>query len=56
VQRIINYTVNGSIGTQPGRVTFGDMVNSDLAMDLPDGTTGRNPEDYLVRLRENQSL
>ena len=24
VQRILNYTVDGSIGTQPGRVIFGD--------------------------------
>ena len=29
VQRILNYTVDGSIGTQPGRVIFGDMVDSD---------------------------
>ena len=56
VQRILNYTVDGSIGTQPGRVIFGDMVDSDLAMDLPEGTTGRNPEDYLVKLREAQSI
>ena len=55
-QRILNYTVDGSIGTQPGRVIFGDMVDSDLAMDLPEGTTGRNSEDYLVKLREAQSI
>ena len=40
VQRILNYTVDGSIGTQPGRVIFGDMVDCDLAMDSPEGTTG----------------
>ena len=45
---IINYTVDGSIGTKPGRVIFGDMVDSDLAMDLPEGTYGWNLEDYLV--------
>ena len=33
VQRIINYTVDGSIATQPGRVISGDIVDSDLAMD-----------------------
>jgi hypothetical protein len=56
VQRNHNYTVDGSIGTQPGRVIFGDMVDRDLAMDLPEGTTGRNSEDYLVKLREAQSI
>ena len=56
VQRILNYTVNGSIGTQPGRVIFEDMVDSDLAMDLTEGTTGRNPEDYLFKLREAQFI
>ena len=37
VQRIMNY-IDGSIGTQPARVIFGDMVDSDIAMDLPEGT------------------
>ena len=48
VQQIINHTVNGSIGTQPGRVIFGDMVDLDLAIDFPEGQTGR-PEDYLIK-------
>jgi len=52
VQRILNNTLDGSFGSQPGRVIFGDMVDCDLAMDLPEGTTGRNPEDYLLNLRE----
>ena len=56
VQRIINYTVDGSIGIQPARIIFGDMVDSDLAMDIPEGTTARNPEDYLVTLRDAQSI
>ena len=56
VQRIINYAVDGSIGTQSDRVLFGDMVDCDLAMDLQEGTTGRNPEDYLLKLREAQSI
>ena len=56
VQRIINYTIDGSIETQPARVIFGDMIDSDIAMDLPEGTTAQNPEDYLVKLRKlNQS-
>ena len=56
VLRIINYIVDGSIGTQPGRVIFGDMVGCDLTMDLPGGTTGRNSEDYLLKHRESQSI
>ena len=48
--------MDGSIGTQPGRVLFGDMVDCDLVMDLQEGTTGRNPEDYLLKLREAQSI
>ena len=56
VQQVINYTVDGSIGTQPARVIFGDMIDSDIAMDLPEGTTARNPEDYLVKLRNAQSI
>jgi len=56
VHRILNYTLDGSIGTQPGRVIFGDMVDCDLAMHLQEGTTGRNPEDYLLKLREAQSI
>jgi hypothetical protein len=34
VQRIMNYSIYGSIGTQPARVLFGDIAGSDLAMDL----------------------
>ena len=55
VQRIINYTIDGSIGTQLARVIFGDMVDSDIAMDLP-RTTARNPEDYVVKLRDARSI
>ena len=54
VQRIINYTIDGSIKTQPVRVIFGGMIDSDIAMDLPEGgTTARNPEDYPVKLRDD---
>ena len=57
LQRIVNYTIDGSIGTQPACFIFVDMIDSDLAMDLPEGTTTRNPEDYLVgKLREAQSI
>ena len=35
VQRILNYSVDGSIGTQPARVIFGDVETSDIAFDVP---------------------
>ena len=54
-QRIINYSVDGSIGTQPARVIFGDIANCDLAMDLPRTWEGRNLIDYLVKLRDGQA-
>ena len=50
------YLIQWSIGTQPGRVIFRDIVGSDLDMDLSEGTTGRNVEDFLLKLREAQSV
>ena len=35
IQRILNYTVDGSIGTQPARLILGDLTTSDLAIDVP---------------------
>jgi hypothetical protein len=35
VQRVLNYSVDGSIGTQPARVIFGDVDISDIAFDVP---------------------
>jgi len=32
------------------------MVDSDIAMDLPEGTTAQNPEDYLVKLAKRAQL
>jgi len=55
VQRILNYTVDGSIGTQSARVILGDLTTSDLAMDVPADWSGRNVEDYLVKLLEGQA-
>ena len=56
VQRILNYTIDGSIGTQPVRVIFGDVETSDIALDVPADWGGRNVEDYLIRLRGGQSI
>ena len=47
VQRILNYSVDGSIGTQPARVIFGDVETSDIVFDVPVEWAGRIVEDYL---------
>jgi hypothetical protein len=52
----MNYTVDGSIGTQPAKVIFGDVGSSDLAMDLPATWAHRSVLDYLVKLREMQAV
>ena len=54
-QRIINNSVDGSVGTQPARVIFGDIVNCDLALESPRTWEGRNLLDYLVKLRNGQA-
>jgi len=57
VQRIINYTVDGSIGTHEARLMiFGDLKTSDIAMDVPSDWAGRKVEDYLVLFREAQTI
>jgi hypothetical protein len=56
VQRIMNYSIDGSIGTQPARVILGDLASEDLAMDLPSDEEGRNIGDYLVKLRDMHAL
>ena len=56
VQRIMNYSVDGSIGTQPAKVVFGDIAGGDLAMDLPESWAHRSVVDYLVKLREMQAV
>jgi hypothetical protein len=55
VQRIINYSIDGSIGTQPARVILGDLATEDLVMDLPSDWKDRNVAAYLVKLRETQA-
>ena len=56
VERIQNYSVDGSIGTQTARVIFGDVETSDIAFDVPVEWGGRKVEDYLVKLHEGQAL
>jgi len=55
VQRIMNYSIDGSIGTQPAKVIFGDLATSDIAMDLPAKMDGRPVLEYLVKLRDMQA-
>jgi len=54
VQRILNYTVDGSIGTQLEKEILGDLPTSDLAIDMPLNWSGQNVEHHIVKLRENQ--
>jgi len=35
---------------------FGEMIESDLAMNLPEGNTAQDPEDCQVNLRDSQSI
>jgi hypothetical protein len=56
VQRIINYSIDGSIGTQPARVLLGDIAESDLAMEVPKNEVDQSIPEYLVRLREMQAI
>ena len=55
VQQILNCTIDRSIGSQPESVILGDLTISDLAMDVPANWSGRNIEDYLIKLREGQA-
>ena len=41
--------MDGPIGTQPGRVILGDIVDSDLVIDLLEGRTGKNHEIIFVK-------
>jgi hypothetical protein len=49
VQRIMNYTVDGSTGTQPARVLLGDIAGSELAISVPQGDERRDPHTFLVK-------
>jgi len=49
-RRITNYSVDRSTGTQPARVIFRDIVNCDLAMDLPRTWESRYLLDYQMKL------
>ena len=55
MQRILNYTIDGSIGTQPAKVILGDLTTSDLAVDISADWSSLHVEDYLVKLREGQA-
>ena len=50
IQQILNYSVDGSMGTQSARVIFGDDETSDIVFDVPVEWGDRKVEDYLVNL------
>jgi hypothetical protein len=54
VQRILNYTKDGSINTSPSQIIFGDMIPNDISIILPstDGTIVIS--DYLKTLQSKQ--
>jgi hypothetical protein len=56
VQRIMNYTIDGSIGTQPARVLLGDIAGSELAMAVPQGDERQDSHAFLIKLREAQAI
>lgn len=56
VQRIMNYTLDGSIGMQPARVIFGNMLPIQIAMDMPESWQNRSINLYLGALRETQNI
>ena len=51
----MNYSVDGSIGTQSARVLFGEIAFSDIAMDLPSESANRDSLEFLSKLREAHS-
>ena len=53
MQRILNLTIRW---IQSARVIFEDLETSDIALDAPADWGGRKVEDYLVRLRDGQSM
>jgi hypothetical protein len=52
----MNYSIDGSIDTQPARVLLGDMAGSDLVMDLTRDWDEREIHEYLLKLREMQAI
>ena len=54
VQRILNFTRDGSVNVAPSQIVFGDMLSSEISIILPstDGTIVVS--DYLRTLTENQ--
>jgi hypothetical protein len=56
VQRIMNFSIDGSTGTQPARVIFGDMVSEDFALDWPKNQDDRTIGDSLLKLRDMHAV
>jgi hypothetical protein len=52
----MNYSIDGSIGTQPARVLLGDIAGSELAMAVPQGDEGRDSHTFFVKLHKAQAI
>jgi hypothetical protein len=55
VQRIINYTKDGSLGVAPAKILFGDMLPVDMAMDVLVSGDEVPVNKYLVELKRVQA-
>ena len=55
IQRKLNNSVDGSMGTQPARVQFGEIAILDIVMDLPSEWSNRDSLEFLSKLREAHS-
>jgi hypothetical protein len=54
VQRIINFTVDSSIGTSPQKVIFGDMITSDMSLEVFQSEDATPTSTYLSELKRAQ--
>jgi hypothetical protein len=55
VQRLLNFTVDFSLGESPAKVVFGDMIATNVYVDLAASYDGVLVSDYLKQLKEVQT-
>jgi hypothetical protein len=56
VQRILNYTKDGSIGLAPAQILFGDMLPTNPFIDMVTDQETVPVADYLLKLKEKQMV
>jgi hypothetical protein len=54
IQRLLNFTVDFSIGESPAKVLFGDMIPTNVHIDMMDAYDGVLVSSYLTKLKEAQ--